>query len=211
MILYGREVERSKVVIVAVMILALISLIVAAAFYRKQKETDDVAVVEATLSPTVSPTVTPVPEATPLQEPSIIPSPTSEVTPSPSATPVSGTLTPRQEAEAAYQAKDYSKAIEQYKLAIEGQSNPTELATLWNLLGNSYRENVKPDDALKSYDQAISFNKQLGDAYLNKAAILWGQDQQDAAKGVLQTALDAKSTRESDIRNLLSVYEVRSR
>lgn len=148
--------------------------------------------------------------------------PSTAVTPSaaPSASPTTEPLTNpatpppsnhQENATNAYKKAEYSTAIKEYELAIKAESDSSNLAILWNLLGNSYRENNSSSDALKAYDSSISYNPKLGDSYLNKAAIMWSTDKREAAMAVLQTGIDAQANRQSDLENLLSVYKLKNK
>ncbi len=152
-----------------------------------------------------SDTATALPSASPATNASD--APTAAPSTSPTVTPVTNSKDHTALARAAYASKQYTTAISEYTQAISATSAATDLATLWNELGNTYRDNQSLIDAVSAYDKALSSNPLLGDAYLNKAAVQWSQEKKDDAIATLQAGIDKNATRKQDLQSTLDVYQ----
>lgn len=152
---------------------------------------------------------TPTPTTIPTTTPAATSSPEPTVTPTPSATTSPASAAHYQsQAKTAYEKGDYTTAITAYQQAITLETSSEKKAELLILLGNAYRENKNSTEAITAYSNAIAANGKAGDAYLNKAAILWAQEKYDEAKDTLRAGIAANATRKKDLENTLSVYEV---
>jgi tetratricopeptide (TPR) repeat protein len=140
--------------------------------------------------------------------------PVETVTPS-APTPSEQTETPREDVkkivedlikkgDEAYLAKQYQEALGFYRQATEKDSGN---ALAWLKRGNSERETGNEEAGLTSYGRARAVNPKLGDAYLNAAAILWGQDKKEEAKALLREGIRADASRKADLQTTLDVYE----
>lgn len=130
-------------------------------------------------------------------------------TPTPTASPTSSsTLAPTTDAVAAgdqaYAAGEYQQATDYYQIALA--ANPAQPG-VWVKSGNALREVGNNDAALAAYQEARTYDKTYGDAYLNAAALFWKKDDQPAAIDVLKLGIAAGATRGSDLEETLSVYE----
>ncbi len=70
-------------------------------------------------------------------------------------------------------------------------------AKAWYLKGEELRKKGRWGGALQFYDQAISKNKELTDAYLMKARVLYGNQMTEEANEVLDRSLEIKPTFEA--------------
>lgn len=137
-------------------------------------------------------------------------SPTATVTPSitiiepsPEATTTEPALT-EADGDLSYQQRYFDDALVAYHTALlADEANPR----LWLKLGNTQRELKQDLNALLSYEKARDHNPLLGDAYLNAAAILWGQNKRDEARTLLRGGISAGASRQDDLKSTLSVYE----
>jgi hypothetical protein len=176
----------------------VVVLIVFVLILKAQKHAD------STQNPTPTPSASVTTSDMPTATPSVAPS--ASATPSPTSSNASST-DHKALAEAAYKNKSYATAISEFKLAINATTSASDLSTLWYELGNAYRDNADAANALKAYDKAISYNKLLGDAYLNKAAVQWSQSAKDDAIATLQAGIDVNASRKTDLQNTLDVYK----
>ncbi len=152
-------------------------------------------------SPTPSPVITL--EVTHSESPS--PASSTPATPSPAVTTAS--LSHTDQAKAAYQKKDYTTAIAEYKLAIKETSDIKAQADLWNLLGNTYRDSKATDLAISSYTKATSLNPNLVIAYLNLASMYESQNKKTDAKATLEAGLKANPNNK-DLERELSILNL---
>jgi tetratricopeptide (TPR) repeat protein len=104
----------------------------------------------------------------------------------------------------AYLAKQYQEGLGFYRQATEKDSGN---AAAWLKRGNSERETGEAEAALSSYGHARAADPKLGDAYLNAAAILWGEDKKEEAKTLLREGIRADASRKADLQTTLDVYE----
>lgn len=127
--------------------------------------------------------------------------------PSPLPTVISSPLTAadyKQNGKIAYQKGDYLTAIAQYKLAIDATPTGKLQAELWNLLGNSFRDNKSLTAALDSYAKAYTLDPQLINAYINASNVYLSQNKNDDAKKVLELGLE-KNPHNADLERELSI------
>lgn len=132
------------------------------------------------------------------------PSPTSS--PTSSASPSSG-IDYKQQAAAEYQNKQYDKAIADYRLAIQATSSTSEQASLWNLLGNTYRDSEAPDQAITAYRQSISLDAQVTDPYINLANLYVSKGNYTEAEAILQSGLSANPNN-AKLQDALAVVQM---
>ncbi len=144
----------------------------------------------------------------------IVAPPLSAVTEtSPAAPTASPIITPttftsaRDQAQAAYNRRDYPTAISQYQSAIRQATNPADQALLNNLLGNVYRDNKQLSLANDSYNRAIALDQSLIQAYINLANSYVGQNQRDRARTVLDQGLKANPGH-ADLERELSIINL---
>lgn len=158
-------------------------------------------IVPHTATPTATPTPSPTATATLSPTPSFSPTPT--LTPTPTPTPVASVS----DARAAYAAKDYTKAISLYTVAVQQAQGAVAIAQLQYELGNSYRENKQTDLALSTYSLATVQNPKLVVAYQARANLLIALGRRDDAKQTLQSGLDANPGNQ-DLQNDLSTVDL---
>lgn len=92
----------------------------------------------------------------------------------------------------AFNRGSIEEAISAYEAATKaGHGSPWQKAEAYNRLGRIYAEQNKPEQALSSYEQAISLNPSQLDAYSNKGVVLAGMGKTDEAIGAYQRALKA--------------------
>lgn len=90
---------------------------------------------------------------------------------------------------ALYATGNYSEAEKQYEAATKISSNDS---SLYNNLGNAYRDNGKTDQAIASYKKAIELNKTSINPYVNLANLqLYTKSDADAAISTYKQALEA--------------------
>lgn len=104
----------------------------------------------------------------------------------------------------AYADSNYTAAADEYQAALATEPNQPEV---WIKTGNALREAGNLDDALAAYTKARELDVQSGDSYLNAAAVLWQQNDQEGAITLLQAGIAAGATRRADLEETLSVYE----
>ncbi|MBU6389265.1 hypothetical protein KGQ71_01995 [Patescibacteria group bacterium] len=218
--------KRVYVVLAVILFVAVITEVGVSLYYRnKTRQTQTVATL-LTSAPAVRPT-----PSQPVATSSAAPTATSAVhtaTPSvassaspaqstPASTPVT-TATPtatasgsvedeQQQAEKDYQAKNYAAAISEYKLAIAATTDSSALATLWNELGNAYRDNNQSDPAIQAYNQSITVNATFGEPYLNKANLQWRDGQKNEAITTLQQGINQNATDKADLSSTMDAYK----
>jgi hypothetical protein len=73
-------------------------------------------------------------------------------------------------------------------------------------MGNAYREGSHREEALAAYDGAIAAASTQGDAYLNKAVLLWTMERKTEAKAALELGIERKATRLAELQSTLDVY-----
>lgn len=90
----------------------------------------------------------------------------------------------------AFNQGSIEEAIAAYEAAAKaGHGSPWQKAEAYNRLGRIYAEQNKPEQALSSYDEAITLNPSQLDAYSNKGVVLAGMGKTDEAIGAYQRAL----------------------
>lgn len=88
-----------------------------------------------------------------------------------------------------YQQKDFAGAAAEYNLAITATTDTKQQATLYNLLGNTLRDEQKSTDALAAYKQAYTLDATLVAAYINAANVYVTEKNITAAKAVVAEGL----------------------
>jgi protein O-mannosyl-transferase len=83
--------------------------------------------------------------------------------------------------------KDYAKAIEEFKKAIEINPN---YADAYHNLGNTYQQVGQLDAAIENYQKALEFNPNLWQSYQNLAAISFDAGDSSKALEYIKKALE---------------------
>ncbi|HSI21210.1 MAG TPA: hypothetical protein VLA04_05985 [Verrucomicrobiae bacterium] len=159
---------------------------------------------EAAEAPTASESPTPSPEAA--AEATATPEVVVVETPTPTPTPTTPAATPA-EARAAYQGKEYAKAIRMFNEAITVAQGTVAIAQLQYELGNAYRDNKQLAEALNVYALATAQNKQLVVAYQARANVLIAQNKRGEARAVLEEGL-ANNPGNKDLERDISVIDL---
>ncbi|HCM43250.1 MAG TPA: hypothetical protein DIS66_08085 [Candidatus Omnitrophica bacterium] len=69
-------------------------------------------------------------------------------------------------------AEDYDLAIENFQKAIVAEKTATGQARIYNLIGVAYmKQDISPQSAIGSFQQAVELDPQLAEAYFNIASI----------------------------------------
>lgn len=156
--------------------------------------------------PTEEQPTPPVPTATPVEVPTFTPtvSPTAPSSPTvaPSSSPASVT-----EARAAYQARNYPKAITLFTQAIAEAKGEVGIAQLQYELGNAYRDNGQRAEAISSYSQASGTYPKLVVAWQARANLYVASGDKPTARTVLEEALRANPGNQ-DLERDLSVLQL---
>lgn len=101
-----------------------------------------------------------------------------------------------------YNQKKYSEAADKYKKAIE--KKPADATAQYNL-GNALYKNNKKEDALKAYEQSLSFeknNNEKAEAWYNKGVILQNDKKLPECIDAYKNALKLNPTDEEARLNL---------
>lgn len=106
-----------------------------------------------------------------------------------------------------YQQKDYAGAATEYNLAIAAESEPAKRAELYNLLGNSLRDEAKLAEALAAYKQAYTLAPTLTVAYINAANVYVTEKNTTAAKAVITEGLQ-QNPGNQDLTNKQAVLDL---
>lgn len=177
---------------VLISVIATLAVLVALYVFLKQNK-----------KPAANSSPTPSASSTTSAEPTQNPSPETSPSPSPTGSPT----TNADQAKAAYQKGDYSTAITKYKLAITETKDAKTQAELWNLLGNSYRDNKNTSEAITSYNQATKLDANLIAAYINLSNVYVAQNKNDMARSTLEKGLKANPANK-DLERELSIVNL---